>query len=730
LGVSTGEVLQLWGGVECTVNRVRDEFFDQVKLSGHRHRLSDLDMFAELGIKVLRYPILWESVEPTEGRFNWKWADERLLRMRELGLKPLVGLVHHGSGPAFTNLLDRDFPERLADYARRVAERYPWIELYNPVNEPLTTARFSGMYGHWYPHGQSINEFAQCLLNECKGVVLSMRAIREINPSAQLIQTEDLGKVHSTPRLAYQAEFENERRWLAYDLLTGNPPRNGPVYEHLRSAGVIDQDLDWFSENAVAPDALGINYYVTSERFLDENLEKYPPCFHGGNHREEYADVEAVRVDRGMDGATVLLREVWDRYRIPLVVTEAHLSCTREEQMRWLNYIWQSCQELRAEQVDVRAVTIWSLLGAYDWNTLLTRMNGYYEPGVFDLRSGLPRRTAIADVAQALAKEGRCDSELVNTPGWWQRPERVEYPAKVSPKGWNKGPQIVITGATGTLGRAFARLCDLRAIPYTLLSRQDLDIADRTQIQNVLEQVRPWALVNTAGYVRVDDAESDAEKCFRENTTGPSILAEECSLRGVQLATFSSDLVFDGQQTRPYIESDPVRPLSVYGRSKVLAEQAVIAKHDGSLVIRTSAFFGPWDQHNFVTIALGCLARYEEFIACDDAKVSPTYVPDLVNAVLDLLIDREFGVWQLANQGEVTWASLARQAAAEAGLDGTRIETRRSDEMGWVAKRPQYSVLSSERGLILPDLDNALGRYLEESEHLPERARASKAYLL
>src|SRR5215213_6452809 len=189
------ERLELWGGVECTVNRVRDAYHDQLKRSGHDCRLEDIDLFAELGIKVIRYPLLWERIAPLDlTTANWSWADERMSRLRELGLKPIVGLVHHGSGPRYTDLLDPEFPEKLATFAAAVAQRYPWIEDYTPVNEPLTTARFSGLYGFWYPHGRSDNIFARAFLNECRAIAESMKAIRKYQPHARLIQTEDLGK--------------------------------------------------------------------------------------------------------------------------------------------------------------------------------------------------------------------------------------------------------------------------------------------------------------------------------------------------------------------------------------------------------------------------------------------------------------------------------------------------------------------------------------------------------
>ena len=144
--------LELWGGHECTVNRVGAAWRDQTVLSGHEDRVEDLDRFAELGLRALRYPVLWERTERAPGVFDWDWPDERLTRLRRLGLRPVVGLLHHGSGPAWTDLLDPGFAEGLAAFAGAVAKRYPWVDDWTPVNEPLTTARFSALYGHWYPH--------------------------------------------------------------------------------------------------------------------------------------------------------------------------------------------------------------------------------------------------------------------------------------------------------------------------------------------------------------------------------------------------------------------------------------------------------------------------------------------------------------------------------------------------------------------------------------------------
>ncbi|MFY0533605.1 family 1 glycosylhydrolase [Nannocystis pusilla] len=190
----------MWGGVECTVNRVGDRFHDQLVASGHHHRHADIDAIADLGVRVVRYPVLWERTERSPGCHDFAWPDRRLALLRARGLTPIVGLLHHGSGPPHTDLLDREFPRLLARFAGAVARRYPWVELYTPVNEPLTTARFSGLYGHWYPHHRSDASFCRALVNQCLATQAAMREIRRVQPGARLVHTEDLGAVLATPR--------------------------------------------------------------------------------------------------------------------------------------------------------------------------------------------------------------------------------------------------------------------------------------------------------------------------------------------------------------------------------------------------------------------------------------------------------------------------------------------------------------------------------------------------
>lgn len=718
------ERLALWGGVECTINRVHDRYVSQLHRSGHVVRPADLDRFASLGISALRYPVLWEHMAPDGiATANWSWADERLVELKRLGIEAIVGLVHHGSGPRATSLLDRAFGDKLAAYAGEVAARYPWIAMYTPVNEPLTTARFACLYGVWYPHQRDDASFVRAVMNECRGIVLAMQAIRRVNPDAQLLQTDDLGKTYGTTEMAALVTLYNERRWLAWDLLCGRVDRHHPLWSWLMETGIPERDFAWFVEHPCPPDLIGVNYYITSERWLDHRTELYP-FTHVGSYRGFHcADMETPRAFAvPTPGIAPLLHECWSRYRIPVVVSEVHIDAHREDQLRWMLEVWRAAERARAEGADVRAVTVWALLGSYDWNSLVTVERGYYEPGPLDVRSDPPRMTVFGELMRELSSQREPSHPVLQGRGWWhgterflcppvRLPEMDDWAAAHAPAFANARP-LLIVGATGTLGRMFARACAARRLACRLLGRADMDMADAASVEQAIREHRPWAIVNAGGYVSVDHAEAEHERCHRENTLGPVVLAVACARHGIQLLTYSSDLVFDGDKGEPYVESDPVAPLNVYGRAKADAERRVLAIDPSALVIRTSAFFGPWDSVNFVAVALAELSQGRPFVAADDIIITPTYVPDLVHASLNLLIDGECGLWHLSNRTALSWAQLAEMAARRAGIATETLHARPASQLHSPAPRPAYSALGSERGLLMPPLDDAITRYL------------------
>jgi dTDP-4-dehydrorhamnose reductase len=144
----------------------------------------------------------------------------------------------------------------------------------------------------------------------------------------------------------------------------------------------------------------------------------------------------------------------------------------------------------------------------------------------------------------------------------------------------------------------------------------------------------------------------------------------------------------------------------------------VLAVNPQALVVRTSSFFGPWHPHDFLTVALRALSRRERFPAMHDVVVSHTYVPDLANGVLDLLIDGERGLWHLANRGASSWLEFARRGARLAGVDTRSLEPRACAEFNLAAARPAFSALGTERGYSLPDTDDALARYVRTARDL------------
>ncbi|MBV9697996.1 MAG: sugar nucleotide-binding protein, partial [Gammaproteobacteria bacterium] len=627
---------------------------------------------------------------------------------------------HHGSGPAYTDLCQPSFVSGLAEFAGRVAQRFPWVESYTPVNEPLTTARFSGLYGHWYPHGTEARTFVRALLNQCAATRLAMQAIRRVNPAARLVQTDDLGTTYSSESLRYQADFDNERRWLSWDLLSGRVGRSHPLRGYLEDNGATAAELDLFLADPCPPNVIGVNHYVTSDRYLDENRNAHPPATWGGNGRERYADVEAVRMLPGGYRGWEVLRAAWLRYHTPIAVTEVHIGCTREEQLRWLHDAWQAALDARAAGCQILAVTPWALLGSFDWDSLLTRSAGHYEAGAFDCRGTAPRATALAALIRKLSLGEPPEHPVLATPGWWQAPRKHLHaapapapaaPAASAPPPRERAPQPLLICGAGSLGQALARACQERGLEHRLLAHAQLDICNAPAVTAKLAELRPWAIINAAGYVKVDEAEHERAACYRVNTAGTRTLALAAAQRRLRLLTFSSDLVFDGTVREPYRESAEVAPLNVYGRSKAAAEALLSSCHPQALCVRTAAFFGYWGASDFLVRALQRLDAGEDFDALEDVTVSPTYLPDLVHAALDLLVDGAHGIWHLANRGAITWAQFALQAAQRCGIETEMLRALPQARAGLAAPRPRYSALGSERGQLLPDLQDALERF-------------------
>ena len=188
------------------------------------------------------------------------------------------------------------------------------------------------------------------------------------------------------------------------------------------------EEVFWFAENPCPPSVLGLNYYVTSDRFLDHRLDLYPGRAGGDTGTEPLVDVEAVRVRaEGISGVGTILREAWNRYRLPLAITEAHLGANSAEQICWVAEVWTEARAALAAGIDVRAVTPWALLGSFNWSHLCTMDDGAYEPGVFSLATGHPVATPLAALLYRMS-QGLPIENLASGQGWWHSPDRLTLP--------------------------------------------------------------------------------------------------------------------------------------------------------------------------------------------------------------------------------------------------------------------------------------------------------------
>lgn len=681
--------LELWAGHECTVNRVGDQWFDQTPRSGHEYRLNDLELIAGLGVSSLRYPALWERISPHDPSLqDFAWTDERLAEIKRLGLNPILTLCHHGSGPAYTSLVDDNFAAGLAAHAAAVAQRYPWVRDWTPVNEPLTTARFSLLYGFWYPHKQDEQLLWLALLNETDATRLAMRGIRAVNPGARLIQTDDLGYCHASPALQGEADFQNDRRWMAWDLLCGMVVPGHALWNRLVAYG-FEGRLRTIAEDPCPPDVIGINHYLSSERLLDDCMNNHPYRALADRKPGDCAgtplvDVDAIRHLRsGVIGLPALLRQTWDRYRLPIAVTECHNGTTREEQTRWFVEIWNAAKQLREDGVDLRAVTAWSLFGSYDWNRMVTRNAGHYETGVFDVRSGQPRPTLVASVLKDLADGKQPRHSFLSVPGWWHRESRFkdgfaapvrDFQITTHLQRTNQPSPLLIVSDDGPLTHLAIRACEIRALYYA--------VVDKNEAEAALTSMSPWGLLDAR------DLENLCAPVHRVGGTAPwrpvikaPTLARTCSERGISCAVFTTAF-------SPARNGDD-------------ASATLLTAHTGPV-------YAPWNSSSRAVRLLDTLDLGKQVDADSAAVWNMVYGPDLLDAVLDLLLDGVRGAVSFVPSEHWTEFEFAQHLALVADRPAELVQpTRNAAEH---ASPDSTEVLS-----YLPPAETTMERFVRES---------------
>ncbi|MFN0193266.1 MAG: family 1 glycosylhydrolase [Aestuariivirga sp.] len=380
-----------------TINGGRTRVDEMAKCQHYRRWREDFELVRGMGIKFLRYGPPLHLTLRGAGRHDWSFADETFPVLKEMGIVPIVDLCHFGVPDWIGNFQNPDFPAQFAQYAGEFARRFPWVQLYTPVNEMFICAMFSAAYGWWNEEMRSDYGFVTALKHIVKANVLAMHTILDHRPDAIFIQSESTEYFHAdNPRVIKEAEELNARRFLSLDLNYGRRV-NSDVYEYLMDNGMTRAEYHFFLNNSLKRHCiLGNDYYITNE------------------HRVS-ADGQ-TRASGEIFGYSELTRQYYDRYRLPVMHTETNLleGPTGEEAVQWLWKQFANVLRVRNSGVPIVGFTWYSLTDQVDWDTALRQDNGNINPlGLFDLdrnirKVGVSYKQLIEDWREVLPVQSEC----------------------------------------------------------------------------------------------------------------------------------------------------------------------------------------------------------------------------------------------------------------------------------------------------------------------------------
>jgi beta-glucosidase len=389
---------------------------DQMEASHHYERWrEDLALAVEVGASVLRYGPPLHRTFLGEGRYDWEFADESFAELRRLDLIPIVDLCHFGVPDWIGNFQNPDFPDLFAGYARAFAKRFPWVQLYTPVNEMFICATFSAAYGWWNEQATDDRSFVTALKNIVRANVQAMHAILDVRPDAIFVQSESSEYFHAEdPRAIAVAETLNARRFLSLDLNYGLRV-NSAMYEFLMDNGMTRAEYAFFMDNSLKHHCImGNDYYVTNEHRVSED----------GSSRSAHE----------VFGYNEITRQYYDRYRLPVMHTETNFAQgpRGDEAVDWLWKEWANVLRVRNSGVPIVGFTWYSLTDQVDWDTALREQNGRVNPlGLYDLDRrirpvGTAYRKLIADWRDVLPAQSVCLSVPLVTPDAYMESWAVE----------------------------------------------------------------------------------------------------------------------------------------------------------------------------------------------------------------------------------------------------------------------------------------------------------------
>ena len=390
---------------------------DQMEKCGHYDRWrEDFELVNnELGLSILRYgpPLHLTYLGPD--RYDWSFADVTFADLRRRNIAPIVDLCHFGVPDWIGNFQNPDFPELFASYARAFAERFPWVQLYTPVNEMYICALFSARYGWWNEQLTSDRSFVTALKHVVRANVRAMQEIIKVHPEAIFIQSESTEYFHpASPAAIHAANFKNSERFLSLDLNYGHKV-DSEMFTYLMDNGVTAEEYSFFINSRMKQRCiLGNDYYYTNEHLVSAD--------------------GSSKASGEIFGYSELTWEYFRRYGIPVMHTETNLAegPKGDEAEQWLWKQWANIMRVRRHGIPIVGFTWYSLTDQMDWDTGLREENNRVHPvGLYDLDRrpravGRAYKKLIEDWKVVLPTESVCLQVPVIMPneynsGWARR---------------------------------------------------------------------------------------------------------------------------------------------------------------------------------------------------------------------------------------------------------------------------------------------------------------------
>ena len=337
--------------------RPRLRALDEYELTQH-YKLwkSDIDLVAETGVQAVRWGIPWHIVQPAPDQWEWGWTDrvlEYLVAVK--GITPILDLVHYGTPLWLDNsFINSSYPQRVAEYARAVVARYKSLVFYyTPLNEPMVSASMSGYKGQWPPYLGGDAGYVKMAITLAKGIVLTTQAIKNEQPEAVSVQVEALWHTYTRDEsLKASVALSNAYQYLCFDLATGRLDESHALSEYLREHGSTEAELNWFKQNCVTFEVLGGNYYPWSYAELRRRPDGIP--------------YTVVRRATGQK-VEIVLREAWERYHMPIMITETSSNGDIKARAKWMDNTLATVRALRSEGLLIIGYTWFPLFTMVDW---------------------------------------------------------------------------------------------------------------------------------------------------------------------------------------------------------------------------------------------------------------------------------------------------------------------------------------------------------------------------